>query len=237
MSTFIYFIPGQQGVTRKIVEAAGCLHAWEEGIACSTRHVTSGGPGDLAGILFCLRHDGNASLVYKPDTQTWVNCGDYWFGYNNDSLPTVEDLRKAIRVNGTDLVLGDGGTWHIPMVRLSPKALVGTIDGEWALEPDPRYRAFVDLGIEIIQKMIPQEVNPGDEEGTTYTIAEAADYAVKILAWNYRIGKREVQALKLLSTENIGTILATVIDMTGLVEAQKKTADNASVLNCGQADG
>jgi len=74
------------------------------------------------------------------------------------------------------------------------------------------------------------------DEGREITIVDAADMAVKAIAWNYRVSRHEVQALRLLDTENYADVLLVVIDWEGIEEGLKKKASGELDSSSGSED-
>jgi len=230
--TFVYFIPRIISASSTAVVDAGCGYILVDGMPLSQRHVDSGGPGGCDGVLVRVGGDGTLPLTYDLDNQTWFDAGGYWIGFDPQSPPKPTDLQRKKRINGRDIILGDGNAWHVPIARLAPQALVIATDGQWASEAKPEYQGLVDLSAKVLAGISPTEKQVEDDS-ITFSIANAADLAVEALAWNYRIGKYEVGALRLLDTENPLQIMLALIDWDGIVEGLKKKVGDGQPLNSG----
>ena len=47
-------------------------------------------------------------LGFFPDRQTWVDCGEFWLGWETENPPGPDDLLRPRPVGGEGVALGDG---------------------------------------------------------------------------------------------------------------------------------
>jgi len=180
-------------------------------------------------VLLCSGDGGDC--VYTPAAQTWAKSidADFWVGFWTADRPGEKTLRKTSQLAGHPVPLGDGADWNIPVVRLldggsaMPSALVLGENGELYSSELPEYaklsatvdKLFGDLTIEM-----------GWTEGTPQlTAADRMRLAADALGWNYHLGIDEINALGLLTTQNLSEVMAAILDIPSL--KKKITAEAA----------
>lgn len=205
MNGFLYYIPGQPEATP---ESVG-LEATFAGASVPSGEVTgSGGPDGNHGKVYAL---GDTVCGYYPDTQEWRKCGAFWLGWYRDETPGPQVLERNELIGGHRVKLCDGNEWLVPVARSFPngtclpeRILIGP-DGEWIKEIIPEYVAMSQKA-EVIWKS-------AESTGEfTETFEESADMALMALSINYRIGRHEVGALELFTTQNLSDVLLALVD-------------------------
>lgn len=229
MSGFLYFVP-------HVREAPSAQRLIELGLAdaahrdCgrvlpghSNNAVNDGkGPGGAGGWI--VGPVGEVS-PYQPAAQTWVPGERWWLGFWNERKPTPADLLRTDWQRGTEVTLGDGQGWTVPVAKLQPGVLRFE-GGKWVTGPAPESAAlFAEadrLRAEVWEKVnaaaeryqaVRNEVRASgeqiaDELAARFMVELAGlaelhrgidpQTAVEILARNYRVGAEEVSALGLL---------------------------------------
>ena len=250
MASFLYFIPGIAGVTRRDIERVGLgaifpdrLPAW-----CGCEH----GPGGTAGVVCVaprIEELGGAAPKhgYYPPKQTWLQrpalaaapglsvpgpCPSVWVGYETDAKPRPQDLHRPEMIAGYNVRLEDGNDWLVPVARSIPR---GSIlprrmslgpNGEIVWECLPRFAAFSALAEEAWLDY--RRVNgwlEADEAALEMTAGRAQEIAVAALAMNYRVGLIELAILQVLSTANMIEVLDAMIDVPAFVAAARRAAE------------
>lgn len=159
----------------------------------------------------------------------------YWIGYERARPPGPLDLarpRQACVGHPVELSSGNSGfraTWHIPPVLAHrsqlPRRYRLDEEGEPKLVTEARYHAIQAEAEKWAARVwTPEECEP-------YTYRDQLDYAVSLLAINYRLGRSEVLALEMLSVDDIMPIVRASLDIPAIVaenEALKKTIDTPS---------
>ena len=239
MADFMYFLEGLKGADHAAVSKAGLA-----GVLPSPGLGFTGvdaGPDGASGVL--VSHSGRR-LGYNPGAQTWRTIDGRTFGWWNDSPPTPEDLCRVQQVPGHFARLDDGGDWLIPCARVFPSGtrLPRTLrmddSGELTLDVKPEYRAFAAQA-ETLWDVVAGtfKVDSGSPAAPEMNYLQLFDVAAAALAINYRIGRAEIGALELLSTDTLPGVWHAVVDWPAIVAAlQKKTPSPSSESQPGGRD-
>jgi hypothetical protein len=195
------------------------------------------GPDQRCGMLLVpLPNHGRwpVRLGYMPDCQVWRPAypddpAKLWIGYDISERPTPEDLRRRNElVAGYDRTLGDGQSWHVPVVR---RPVVGTTHLPCSIEFDSAGRArctIKDAYREIWERM--GYYCEAAAEKREVDIAEAVKFAIDILSLNYRVSIVENNVLGIVDAANWSEIIRAAMDEPWLLdvaraEAEKKRPD------------
>lgn len=247
---FIYAVPKTNMIAEAKLKAFG-LPDFIDSKATQTHTFAGPGGGDAT---LLIREGGKASqLYYKPDEQEWKLSlnGKFYVGYYNASPPSEPELRREVQMAGHEVELGDGAFWLVPVARVIvggsrlPQSLMLGSKGEVIAEALPQYAAF-SAKVEKVWQDFEGELGlkDGDEQ---LTMTERMQIAIESLGLNYAIGADEVNALGLLTTQNLSKVLAAVIDVPTVMKLMKKmelakkkdspaeTADGSSI-NSGDSD-
>jgi len=214
LAGFIYFVPNFAKPT---------VASWADlPKACELSHLdgsptsrAGNGPGGAYGLFVAV--PDSIDVEYRPDDQEWreirsaelgsesgeVQPGvvTHWIGWMKAATPGPDDLQRERLVEGHPVKLGDGNDWIIPVAGPLGSKLPST----FAAGPGRTLR------MQVRQQY--RELFAESEKwftliryGGNYTWLEAFNYAVQLLAVNYRIGFFEACFLDLIATDNIWLI-------------------------------
>lgn len=214
MPAFLYYFPGRNLVMGEAVRSLPCAYAFETDCVHATP-VTEKGPDGGSG---CVIADSNridaAKVRVDLRKQEWVDCSGYWLGWYRDNPPTEETLRRAERLDGERLILGDEQQWLVPVARRwsanddpagfpqwssALPSRVTLKQGRFVLgDPLPRY---ADLW-RIAEAVFAARCGIADEAQQQLLSGDNRWHlACRVLAANYVVSTAEVVALGLLTTE------------------------------------
>jgi len=218
----LYYLPGKPMLTRRRVDDAGLGYLLDgRGGPGPTVAAMSPGPDGLAGAVFTIasRRGHGAPETTLADKAKWsrIPGTEAWLGVVEDALPGPEDLQRSEIVDGHDVVLGDGFSWRVPVVRL----LDGGSSLPRALEWDglawrhgdvrPAYRCLWAAALRMWDALA-----GSNDDGAPVTLTEEATTAATAIALNYRVGPAEISALGLLDTHSEVEVLKALIDLPAL---------------------
>lgn len=238
---FLYFVPGG---TREVPDAL--RYAFEQPPVFVA--VTGEGPSQTPGMVIAAgTYLKQAHRVgYYPEQQTWRldPSTKAWVGFYTNEPPTEFELRRSRMVSGHWIELGNGEQWMIPLCR----AFVEGANGLRHVEKLPRSMDVDDSGQWVFGDVLPRFRRIWDASKTWYdafaesleaakrdgdylnvelqgvSIAQAGDWALELIAANYRVGKIEVAILRLIDDDTRPEILNLSIDTPYFMQwAQKKT--------------
>ncbi len=262
MANFLYFLPGEAAVNEAVLEKyglsdrfrsgyewRGCTPAEKDGQLCVPG---TNGAVDIEGTLVGL---GTASDVrFRASDQIWERVEEpgrpvWHLGYYRESPPKEADLQRAFLLDGYSIELGNGERWSLPPVRRHPEGtglpsrLKLKADGGVEQELMDEYRALFDEVSDYAETYY-----GGLLKAETGEAGEPPDFplavAYKLIAVNYRVGRAEINALGLVTSENLPMNAWVAIDLPAFYrvagdeqsvsEAEKKGASSDSpVLSAG----
>jgi hypothetical protein len=231
---FIYYVAGAQtmGQARETIEREGA-----RGLAEGAAHVHSAAGPDSHGLLIIADANGGAkaSPEYTPGKQTWKKAGRrLWVGFETARRPRPEELLRRNPIEGRPVAMGDGNDWLVPIAR----RCVGGPDGAAWLMALPRahrfekgswspgevlgrYRALWQRVEQYAGALV--ELGKGDPAaGELVSFEDENETIVEALAVNYRLGRHEVSALGLVTSEVVGPVIRVLCDLDALEELGKK---------------
>ncbi len=242
MPAFLYYIPGHQAATPKLLGTLGLSYAFSGGVyARGCERGPDQGRGCIVADKERVQEPG-----YWPDKQTWrrIPGRTTWVGYFNDQSPEPPDLLLPRPIGGAKLKLDDGREWLCPVARAwmrndgefawannIPHQMTLGEDGNWQRSGiKPRYAELWNIA-EAWHRIRWGGGSPADE--ARFRGGAEAAAAVVCLQANYAVGPAEVSMLGVLEDEAILTILDTLIDRATLMrfmteDEQKKTRDLAT---------
>ena len=234
MAGFLYYLP--QPLTKEAFQQSRS-NVFDAGLVA--RGVEAG-PDGKAGLIVARSGENAPRIGYWADRQHWqkVPTANWWLGWENGAQPAPADLIRAETFPGHEIELEDGNDWTIPVVRLltgdsaMPQGLGLGPDGKVIQRALARYEKITAVAQAIWESL---EQQAGAQEPG---IDVEWDYGIAALAMNYHVGPEEVDALRLLSTPNLGKILLALIDWPTFLElykeaSQKKTAGPSASSNIG----
>lgn len=249
MATFLYFIPNPKRRGTRIDYAAHDVDYAFGGETAEDVPLSGSGPGGERGNI--ARVSGRSigpngqelPLAYLSDRQTWRRVGGTkaWVGYWNEAKPTPADLARPRITPGPTVELLDGNPWTVPLATIcapsADKVFVRYIelpsvtdcddDGKWTSD---RVEARCARILEIAEEIWPKAYANSDLDGRlSIDFGDQRDLALEVLQHNYRIGKSEIGALSLCTTELLNQILLELVDFPTAIEfLKKKLAATAS---------
>lgn len=239
MSAFLYFFPD---APRAIAKPADLPPECNLGPIIGDAKfgygaVRSSGPEGTSGFMIAVRpsDEGKAAgCGYYPDDQVWakVRGADgkvtHWIGYEKANPPGPADLQRPEMVDGYPVKLADKREWVIPCVHVP----LTTLPKVFGLSPDGESILAVTSGYE---DLCNESANWWDviENGSKFNKAEWFEFACKLLAVNYRLGRWEIAQAGLLndSQEVLRGVLYAALGVLAIraeLESQKKMADTQS---------
>lgn len=219
MPGFTYYLPGiairdlldgnPMGGTLKseVLASFGLAHLDDVKIAGTdavVSEVRSHGPDAGAGVVLYVRPqaekmnqhiDETWSLKYNADKQVWSAAihGRYWIGYDREHVPTPEDLRRAVMIDGYWVPDADKHTWQIPTARTPdnkygrlPVSLTFDAAGDVVSKLQPKFDYLWKIGCELFDRT---------QSETEVDDAELLDWSIQAIGCNYRFGRSEQRVL------------------------------------------
>ena len=228
MRRFLYFIPGHSGASAKTLKLFDLLDRFSAGQSvggtliehCVTA-VTDFPKAPGHGCIVCAGSQPPAlSDVEGP---RWADAGKFFVAVE-DLPPRPQDLERELGIAGPEIVLADGQSWRVPLVRRwdparlehassLPRMLKPTFgEGRTSFAPQvkPEFAAIDALADRIFKTFC---------EGGTIPVDSACDDVLALLRLNYRISAAEAGLIGLLNEEICGQVLAAAIDLAS-VQAQ-----------------
>lgn len=246
MERFLYFLPCDKRAIR--VEDArelGLEYMLDGDRGLSVRHITGGGPGGAAGVLFCAASRTPADptkFSVDVERQTWIQLpkSPVWCGVWNDAKPRPADLARRRQISGFGIQIGDD-TWRIPQVlyfdapaqsyrSALPRLWEYDEEGNWQKgRVKPALRYIWDAITPFADARFALECDgPSEREAVELTEEAIVDAATLLLQANYVVGQAELVLLEtLVDDETVGLIPMEACNFTALLawtEAQKKSA-------------
>ncbi len=192
------------------------------------------------GIVFTIkgRYSTDLKIGFYHDEQVWTNIpekngnqGRLWVGYYKNNKPKPKDFLRKDYIKGTEIILGDGNSWEIPIaisfennLCTLPKSIV-----QYREDSEPEYVVigkFLDLKI-IADKMA--ELFGLFDNGKRDELRDFYKYfknqmpvCAKILSYNYNVSLIEISVLGLFTTDNTLAIMREVVDGTFIDEQEKQ---------------
>lgn len=236
MSAFLYFFPD---APKPVVKAADIpaecnLSGILDGAKLAYALGRTNGPEGSSGYLVAVRpadESRAAKCGYYPDEQRWakVRGADgkvtHWIGYEKANPPGPADLARPRMVEGYPVTLADGRQWVIPSVHVPyttlPKICRADEDGNLVKSVPDEYEEICSLGAKFFDCI---------RDVSGFDFNEFVEFCWRLLAINYRIGRREMLELGLLadSAACIHDIIGAAVGMNVVMaelEAQKKMLD------------
>lgn len=239
MASPLYFLPditpGQlrdgDRLRASVVAERGLAHVLTD-IASIQRELsiaelTGAGPGGKSGVILCaLRADGRlpGKLGYYPQSQTWHEQPGHWIGLAKDAPPEPADLARRKLYDGYLVTLADGAQWQIATARRPddstelPREMFFTSEGHFVEQIKTGWREAWERAGECLEWF-----TKGFEGSGSYR-AEILDQAIRAVGINYRFGRGEQAALKLIDSDNWLPVLCALVDWYAAAD-QKKTPD------------
>ena len=211
----LIFVPNKSGSNTQHLQEAGLgalLLAGDEGP--SATDLVSAGPGGLHGQIWSWIGNGmgKEQTGYFPELQTWVegDGGRYWVGWQTDVSPTPENLQRRELIDGPVVTLGDGREWQLVSAANLPQQ-ARRISGKWGWAPQQRFASFVEQSAWAFDLAL-------NNLGGGRLPLEAVDYAMGVLAWNYRIVPEIADRLGLFTSTTLLHVLVQSTDVQTLRE-------------------
>lgn len=196
------------------------------------------GPGGPGGAVFADR-SVDAGLRMDLDNQIWhERYGGLWVGFEAERRPKPADLQRPRMIDGEMLELWDGNRWQIPVIRewrISdgdgppiacranvPQSLSRDESGDWILgDVVPPYRRIWDRTADAFEYIFG---SLSDDGIAAMSDLDAMDFAIEILAVNYRLDYHSVSALALVDFGRAAEVVRIAIGAASFEAAVKNVA-------------
>lgn len=234
MSQPLYFIPNveerdlfkAQRLNRELLRAEGLDEVFADVIRqedVSSQELRSGGPGGKSGVLFCyLKESATRDVPQHLGVYEGVNTWEIrdpafqaLIGWNPDTPPGPDDLRRKRLHRGYSIEGGDGNEWQAPIIRRPddstelPRDMHLNGDGQVHEQIKAQYRDYWDE-TELVCQWFLQPDAPAGEIG--FSTDKAFRLAVRALSINYRFGHAEQRICQAIDSTNYLAILAWTVD-------------------------
>lgn len=179
----------------------------------------------------CMGMD-DERLGFFPARQQWKAIAyentpcRYWIGFEVDDVPTPTDLLRPSIVDGHMVTLCDGNNWLVPVARSFqpdttrlPQQLHLTAEGKVTKAVVPAYADLFARAEPIAAEVYGTDREPDGFGSVTMDEEDLFALVADALAVNYRVGKAEVDALGLMSTQTEAMVLRALIDMPSFERA------------------
>lgn len=157
---------------------------------------------------------------YYPERQEWQQINDQlWMGWERDRKPNPEGLRRAKQIRG-EVINISGQDWVVPVARrfAIDNGLPGYVSqlprrmvyqkGEWQFgEISDQYTRLWEIG-----QVYWDCIFDATDGKKSIALPDAAEMAVEVLSFNYRVWHHEISAMAVLDGDTIRAILDTVVD-------------------------
>lgn len=185
-----------------------------------------GNPGLIISALPQNRETPRKIGYFPGDNQQWTKVGDsLWIGIDKIFPPTPADLARKTIYKGYKIRLGDGNEWEIPIIRRPdsgqsnlPRDMYWDEVGNFTLKLLAEYQEIWDKTARIARLFY-------DPEATDFgyiDLDEALTIALEALGLNYRVGRPEQMALRLINTANWEACLGAMVDVPFVQESLKR---------------
>jgi len=224
MRRFLYFLPGVSGCNNQMLKDRGLLTRFTTHSGTAIEHgmtPTVDGPAGSG----CIVAAGSEPAAYEASAQTWMEADKFWVGMESALPPGPDDLARDIIFTGYKIVLGDGQTWQVPVIRrwegdhhvsALPQTVrnVKSADGRniGVSDISPRYAHMDALADKVWLSFI---------ETRTMPTGEALADCGTLLGFSYRIGAEEISLLGLADEALLIKVLGLCVDSP---EIEKRTA-------------
>lgn len=226
----LYFIPGAKALSPPVIAAHGLAH-----LSTGVGHVeTYRGPRG-AGLLVSDNRTPAELLRYDPDQQDWSERFglDSLVGTWHDHKVTPQHLQRETLIQGQSIELLDGQQWTVPILRqwrdgddqLVFKCLLPSVmqqspsNGRFILGAViPQYRQLWESSLVIAQQILIQLSTSAPVELEDESINQ---FAIDLLAANYRLDASVVSHLQLLTLEHCSEIVCAALDLATLRHSLK----------------
>lgn len=229
----LFFIPGANAMSHDLL----VQHGLDRIVGNSYQaQQTFRGPDGVAGIVIGSNEIPSDRVRFVEADQTWSKRYGYTslVGTWNDARPTVDELVRESQLAGSDLQLLDG-SWHVPILRAwrdgdqlleydikLPRVLQQCAEtGAWLVtRVVPQYAQLWDKSVNIAEKLLAQ-LRGQDSAGLE--LSDLFDFAVAVLAVNYRVDASVLSHLGVLQPDLAVEIVRHALDWPTL-ENQLKNA-------------
>jgi hypothetical protein len=248
MAQPLYFLPGLKRasllpdgnkLTRSLLESRGIREAFSDVAGksdCFIGDILGSGPGGKSGCVLCYQTPDGAlpeNTGYRPDSQEWHEVNDdLWIGIDTTSPPTPDDLARPRQHNGYLLVL-DGQSVHVPIIRRPdgsselPRDLYWDAAGKLAESVKKAYAAYWEETALVSDWFFAKGF-----DSPTFDLGKAMALAVRAVGINYRYSRIEHNLLRWIDSTNWSTVLSAAVDGPNAmaIETAEKKSELSSEL-------
>ena len=180
------------------------------------------GPGGHSGAIVTYNAGGMTAkrVGHYPKFIKWtkvLNEPELWLGIDREFPPAAEELARPQQVPGHPVVLCDGGTYEVPVIRSParhtqlPRGMSYDAAGEFTMEIRPEYEPLWDRAGEGWDFFY-------SAKNHSLPFATILDHALAFMGVNYRVGRYEQTVLQLIDTLNWEPLFAAALDVPFMEE-------------------
>jgi hypothetical protein len=161
-----------------------------------------------------------------------------WFKDGQPGAPRPAHLLRPEPIDGHQVKLADGNPWLIPIARsivqgaTLPERLVLGPNGKVVREPLERFAELSAAAERIWHRIVYDNAEQAERENMedpgALSTEELFDIACQALAVNYRIGRWEISALKLLTSQTAMNVVKALVDLPTIERVSKAIAKKKS---------
>jgi hypothetical protein len=234
MGNVVYYIPGRDALLtdttiQEFFDSLGYPGVLPNRRVESTQ--VHRGPDNGRGVAVAASaFDVDIDPRVKPGME-WIQAERFWVGIDSNDRPLPSNLSRNEQVDGYSILLGDGNSWTIPLVRMEsgdsmlPKRYTVGIDGKPIVVPQDRYREVTQHALEFYEDFMSGLRGDGVSGNLRMDHATRFERAIEALRINYHIDRYEVALLGLLDTRNVHAVLGALVDAFAAVQLFQASRD------------
>lgn len=158
------------------------------------------GPDNQMGMLVswskCFDREKNWTWK-KAKPFNGLKAGRYWYGLNQESMPTPNELQRNYRKKGIPLTLDDDHQWLIPISQELPSNFQIADDGSFKFVVHRNFHDFHLESEEWTKKLLKDGISALEP------LEDATRHVLKALCINYRLTIEVISDMHLLTKENV----------------------------------
>lgn len=220
--SLVYFAEGRQGLKDSDLPGLGLGHLGKVGKRAPGQAPAQG----LAPGLYFSPFSKSLSSLDGFRWEPYPGSPSILVGWDPESPPAPEELRRDEQLDGHEVELSDGRRWLVPVARYprgdTPLPRRMQWDGKaWGIgEVENRFKGLW-AGAERVWARLMAVAEDLGPSGGEVTIEESSNLAALALSLNYQVGPGELSLLGLLTTSSQEDVVLAVVDypsITSLIE-------------------
>lgn len=224
MAGFQYFIKSEREKTLEVAIAESGLSMFKDRVGLQKYCTLNGG-----GFMFNVRGKGDDISIGLRDGQEHVEFDDFTLIYDKADKPKPGSFLKDDYIYGEFIKLGDDNPWMIPLARKIdesysniPSYISQKKKGVYEKIPFEKYRDIINVADEIWEDFLKSESGLIEDLKIIGYADKEYEYFEKVLQANYDLEWFEIDALKLMTDDNVKDVLYSVVDKKTLYEFYDK---------------